>query len=124
MVCKRFSNNCCVYRSVSKGFQSDHRTVVMNCEFPSRRLRKQVFSKKNVKTFHWNIKSLKNDKDVFKSYSDSLDQVLEDFSNFSDVNELSERLLFQFSLLLKHIFPLKNVPRIINPGLMKFFSVL
>ena len=88
---KRFSNNCRVYRSVSKGFQSDHRTVVMNCAFPSRRVRKQVFPK-NVKPLHCNIKSLKTDKDVVKSYSDSLDEALEDFSNFSDVNELSEKI--------------------------------
>ena len=106
---KRFSNNCRVYRSVSKGFQSDHRTVVMNCAFPSRRVRKQVFSKKNVKTFHCNIKSLKTDKDVVKSYSDSLDQALEDFSNFSDVNELSEKITISIqSSSETHIPPKKR----------------
>ena len=52
----------------------------------------KFFSKKKVKTFHCNINSLKTDKDVVKSYSDSLDQALEDFSNFSDVNELSEKI--------------------------------
>ena len=63
----------------------------MNCAFPSRRVRKQVFPK-NVKPLHCNIKSLKTDKDVVKSYSDSLDEALEGFSNFSDVNELSEKI--------------------------------
>ena len=33
-----------------------------------------------------------SDKDVVKSYSDSLDQELEDFSNFVDVNGLSEKI--------------------------------
>ena len=81
-----------MYRSVSKGFQSDHRTVVMNCAFPSRRVRKQVFLKQKIKPLHSNIKPLKTDKDSVKSYSDSLDEALEDFSNFSDVNELSEKI--------------------------------
>ena len=79
---KRFTSNCRVYRSVSKGFQSDHRVVIMNCAFPSRKKRKQVFSKKNVdKSLHCNIKSLKLDEDVVKCYSSSLDEMLKDCSN-------------------------------------------
>ena len=34
---KRFCNNCRVYRSVSQGFQSDHKAVVMNCTFPCKK---------------------------------------------------------------------------------------
>ena len=70
---------------------------------------KASFFKKNVKTFHCNIKSLKTDKDVVKSYSDSLDQVLEDFSNFSDVNELSEKITISIqSSSETHIPPKKR----------------
>ena len=52
---------------------------------------------------------MKTDKDVFKSYSDSLDQALEDFSYFSDVNELSEKITISIqSSSETHIFPLKK----------------
>ena len=60
---------------------------------------------------------MKTDKDVVKSYSDSLDEALEDFTNFSDVNELSETISIQSSS--ETYIPPKNVPQIINPGLMK-----
>ena len=60
----------------------------------------------------------------FKSYSDSLDKVLEDFSNFSDVNELSEKITISNQSSYETHIPPKNVPQIINPGLMKVFSVL
>ena len=120
---KRFSNNCRVYRSVSKGFHSDHRTVVMNCAFPSRRVRKQVFPRRTLKPY-CNIKSLKTDKDVVKSYSDSVDQALEAFSNFSDVSELSEKITISIQSSSETHIPPKNVSQIINPGLMKVFSGL
>ena len=81
----------------------------MYCAFPSRRVRKQVFSKKNVKTFPCHIKSLKTDKNVVKSYSDSLDQALEDFSNFSDVNELSKKITISIQTSSEtHIPPKKR----------------
>ena len=84
----------------------------------------KFFSKKNVKTFHCNIKSLKTDKDVVESYSDSLDQALEDFSIFSDVNELSKKITISIQSSCETHIPPKNVPQIINPRLMKLFSVL
>ena len=72
----------------------------------------KVFSKKNVKTFHCNIKSLKTDKDVVKSYSDSLDQALENFSIFSDVNDLSEKISISIqSSSETHIPPKKTFHR-------------
>ena len=59
-----------------------------------------------------------------KASFDSLDQALEDFSNFSDVNELSEKITISIQSSSKTHIPPKNVPQIINPGLMKLFSVL
>ena len=52
-----------------------------------------LFEKNPVKSLLCNIKSLKTDKDVVKSYSDALDQALQNFFNFSDVNELSEKII-------------------------------
>ena len=64
----------------------------MNCTFPSKRERKQVFSKQNVKPMHCNIKTLKNNNEVVKSYSDALDKALENCSSFDDINELSDKI--------------------------------
>ena len=61
---------------MSQEFQSDHKAVVMNCTFPCKKEIKQVF-KKNIKPNQCNIKSLKNDDEVVKSYYDSLDKALE-----------------------------------------------
>ena len=52
---------------------------------------------------------MKTDKDVVKSYSDFLDQALEDFSNFSDVNKLSEKITISIqSSSETHIPPKKH----------------
>ena len=119
---KRFTNNCRVYRSVSKGFQSDHRVVIMNCAFPSRKMRKQVFSKKNVdKSLHCNIKSLKLDEDVVKSYSSSLDEMLKDCSNFSDVNELSEKITLSIQSSSKTHIPPKKRSSDVKPWVNETF---
>ena len=54
---------------------------------------------------------MKTEKDVVKSYSDSLDQALEDFSNFSDANELSEKITISIqSSSETHIPPKKSSP--------------
>ena len=50
---KRFCNNCRVYRSVSQGFQSDNKAVVMNCTFPCKKeIKKSSKRTLNLNTFH------------------------------------------------------------------------
>ena len=67
---------------------------------------------------------MKTDKEVVKSYSDSLDQALEDFSNFSDVDELSEKITISIqSSSETHIAPKKR-PTDKQPWVNEFFFVL
>ena len=64
---KRFCINCQVYRSVSDGFDSDHKVVVMTCDFPSKKMRREVFHKKE-KSNNCNIKVLKYDATMVELY--------------------------------------------------------
>ena len=83
----------------------------------------KFFYKKNVKTFHCNIKSLKTDKDVVKSYSDSL-EALGDFSNFSGVNEQSEKITISIQSSSKTHIPPKKRSTDNKPRVNEVFSVL
>ena len=76
---------------MSLGLQSDHKAIAMNCTFPCKRRRKKVF-KKNIKSKHCNIKSLKNDGEVAKCYSDALDKALEDHDACNGIDELSDKI--------------------------------
>ena len=88
---RRFSNNCRVYNSVSDGFESDHRVVVMDCSFPSKRQRKLIFHpRKSI--LSPNIKSLRRDENVANIYSDVLDQSMESFETLTNVDDLSDKI--------------------------------
>ena len=84
---KRFSVNCRVYRSVSGDFESDHRIVVMTCDFPSKKSRKEIFKKKKQSN-RCNIKALKYDPVVVELYSKTLDSELEDTTECGNVDTL------------------------------------
>ena len=85
-------------------------------------MRKQVFSKKNVdKSLHCNIKSLKLDEDVVKCYSSSLDVMLKDCSNFSDVNELSEKITLSIQSSSKTHIPPKKRSSDVKPWVNETF---
>ena len=62
---KRFSTNCRVYRSCSDGFDSDHRVLVLDCVFPSKRQRKQIFKPK-IAIQRPNIQYLRKKQDIAK----------------------------------------------------------
>ena len=88
---RRFSNNCRVYNSVSDGFDSDHRVVVMDCSFPSKRQRKLIFyPRKSI--LSPNIKNLWRDENVANIYSDVLDQSMESFETLTNVDDLSDKI--------------------------------
>ena len=91
MVCETFCNNCRVYRSVSDEFDSDHKAVVMDCTFPSKKERQGVFQKK-TRSKSCNIKSLKNDEGVIKCYSDALDIALENVRESDNIDALSDKI--------------------------------
>ena len=83
--------NCRVYRSVSDGFDSDHKIVVMTCDFPSMKLRREVFHMKE-KSNNCNIKVLKHDATMVELYSKTLDSKLEDVVKCENVDELSDTI--------------------------------
>ena len=64
---------------------------------------------------------MKIDKDVVKSYSDSLDQALEDFSNFSDVNELREKITISIQSSSETYIPPKKRSKDNKPWVNKIF---
>ena len=65
---KRFCHNCRAYKSVSDGFESDHKLVAMSCHFPSKKARKEIFQKK-IPSPHCDIKVLKCDSGVADRFS-------------------------------------------------------
>ena len=88
----RFSHNCRGYRSVSDGFHSDHKDVVMDCTFPSRKSRKQIFQKKKGIGKVIDIKYLSNDKNTIKCYSEALENSVGDTTNITDIDKLCDRI--------------------------------
>ena len=101
---KRFSSNCRIYGSVSDGFDSDHRVVVLDCSFPSKRQRKQIFKRKKCVP-RPNMQSLRRDHDVVKRYSDALDHSLENFSEITDVNDLSDKITESIQVASDSVIP-------------------
>ena len=63
----------------------------MNCTFPCKKEIKKAF-KKNIKSKQCNIRSLKNDGEVAKCYSDALDKALEDNNTCNDIDEHSDKI--------------------------------
>ena len=88
---KRFSHNCRVYRSVSDGFDSDHKVVVLNCSFPCKRQRKLIFKRKKPSPIP-NVRYLRCNEDVVKNYSEVLENSLEGTSEITNIDELSEKI--------------------------------
>ena len=88
---KRFCSNCRVYRSISDGFDSDHKVVVMNCAFPSRKTRKEIFQKKEVST-SCNVKLLKRDQTIMEQYSVALENRINIANDTVDINKLSDEI--------------------------------
>ena len=89
---KRFCNNCRVYRSVSDGFYSDNKVVVMDCAIPSRKSRKQIFHKKKDTRSILDIKYLRHDETLVRCYSKALDASIGNTSNIVDINELDDKI--------------------------------
>ena len=82
-------NNCRIL-SVSDGFDSNHRVVVMDCSFPSRHHGRRIFHPlKHVSSPN---KSLRSDEYVVKSYSNALEISLNNFDNLTNVDDLSDKI--------------------------------
>ena len=74
----RHATNCRVYRSVSDGFESDHRIVVMDCIFPSRNELKRMSMKKINKRPLLDITTLGKNPEVMNRHSNRVEQTLTD----------------------------------------------
>ena len=74
---RRFIHNCRVYRGASNPFESDHKVVVLNCSFPYKKeIRKMFKPKLKPKQTHYDIKKLRDDKNVAENYSNKLNDLL------------------------------------------------
>ena len=75
---QRFCTNCRVYTSASIGFDSDHKVVVMDCAFPSKRSRQVIFrKKKGLGRTSVNINLLSQNHEISEDYSHALSDNLE-----------------------------------------------
>ena len=87
---KRATKNCRVYPIHSQPFESDHRVVVMQASFPTKKKTKRIFSGKPRCEARQDVRQLRDDQSVQASYSSRLDQLMQhkpDSQNVDDVEE-------------------------------------
>ena len=90
---KKLCSNCRVYRKATVPFETNHRLLAMTCSFPSKRHKKSFFSKisKPPKPSR-NISLLRSDSSICDTFSDKLDELLNQKPLSNDVNSLEHFL--------------------------------
>ena len=83
---KKLCSNCRVYRKATVPFETNHRLLAMTCSFPSKRNRKQFFSRPTKPTKpRRDIISLRKDPIRCNNFSQKLDEFFNDEPNINDV---------------------------------------
>ena len=101
---KRFTTNCRVYRGCSDGFDSDHRVLVLDCSFPSKKQRKRIFKQKIV-VQRPNIQCLRRNQDIAKQYSAALDIELDGYNELDNVDDLSDKITQSIQVASDSVIP-------------------
>ena len=74
---KRATKNCRAFPAQSQPFESDHRVVVLQASFPTKKKNKQIFPNKPRCEDHQDIRHLRDDPSVRAKYSARLDQLMQ-----------------------------------------------
>ena len=95
---KRVVQNCRVYPAVSDAFDSDHRVVVLDASFPTKKTIRQIFSRKRAGREKMkrvpNVKLLQDDEEICDNYNKELDKLLCDPPNSDeDVDSLEAKIV-------------------------------
>ena len=104
---KRFSHNCRVYRGASNPFESDHKVVVLNCCFPYQKEIKKMFKPKQKQT-HYDIKKLRDDKNVVENYSNKLNELLSNADRPNSVDSINDTIVENILKATEVTIPVKT----------------
>ena len=124
---KRASQNCRSYPAFSKPFDSDHRVVVLDVNFPSKRSNKKLFAKKYIvkKPAIPNVRTLREDECVRTKYIDQLGTLLETPpSPASDMNDVEQQIVSAISTASANTIPTKERKEDIKPWVNPEFLTL
>jgi len=100
---KTATTNCRVYPMQSQIFDSDHRIVVMDAAFPTKKQTKRI-SRKSPSTFP-DISKLRDDANIQCRYSTKLESLLEVEDPPKEINDLERKIVEAIQEASKEVIP-------------------
>ena len=112
----KFATSCRVYNGASKLFDTDHFLLVMTLDIPALKLQ-QVLSRLKIPKVKpkLDLSVLRNDPNIQKTYSDTLDSKLVSINLPSDINDLCQHITSTVTSSLESVCPLVSVQKIKEP---------
>ena len=104
----KFVRSCRVYTKSSDPFDTDHRLLVLDLQFPTtKKFLQHRLSRQNMKqpTPKTDLTSLKGDETVQRHLTSKLDDLLADHSSLSDVNELNDLIVCTVRQSVEEVCP-------------------
>ena len=121
---KRATKNCRVYPMQSQPFESDHRIVVMQARFPTKRKSRQIFSSKPTVETKQDIRMLRDDPLVQANYNIKLDQLMKDEPDSQDMDVVEESIIKAIREASKETIPVTEKKKIEKPWLNQEYQQL
>ena len=106
----KFVKSCRVFIGPSAFFDTDHRLIVMDIEFPStkRALQKCLYQPPKEERLMTDFNALKNSPELQQELSDRLETELSNIGSEEDIDSLNEKISFAVNIGVDQICPKIN----------------